>query len=110
MINEFGIEAKTLYTLDDVLRSGGVDDSLPGEPPFTRGIHPEMYRRRPWTMRQYTGFANAADTNKRFKYLIENGQTGLNVAFDSGDAVRLRIPMRWKRSARSAASAWRSIR
>ncbi len=82
VINESGIEVKTVYTLDDVVRSGGVDLSPPGEPPFTRGIHPEMYRRRPWTMRQYTGFANAADTNKRFKYLIENGQTGLNVAFD----------------------------
>jgi methylmalonyl-CoA mutase, N-terminal domain len=82
VINESGIEVKTVYTLDDVVRSGGVDLSPPGEPPFTRGIHPEMYRRQPWTMRQYTGFADAADTNKRFKYLIENGQTGLNVAFD----------------------------
>jgi methylmalonyl-CoA mutase, N-terminal domain len=82
ILNESGIEVKTVYTLDDVIRSGGIDQSPPGEPPFTRGIHPEMYRRRPWTMRQYTGFSNAADTNKRFKYLIENGQTGLNVAFD----------------------------
>jgi methylmalonyl-CoA mutase N-terminal domain/subunit len=55
---------------------------VPGQYPFTRGIHSEMYRERPWTMRQYTGFANAEDTNKRFHYLIENGQTGLNVAFD----------------------------
>ncbi len=54
----------------------------PGEYPFTRGIHPLMYRKQPWTMRQYTGFGNAADTNTRFKYLIANGQTGLNVAFD----------------------------
>ena len=53
-----------------------------GEYPFTRGIHPLMYRKQPWTMRQYTGFGNAADTNARFKYLIANGQTGLNVAFD----------------------------
>jgi len=82
VVNESGIEVKPLYTADDVLQSGGIDPSPPGEPPFTRGIHPEMYRRRPWTMRQYTGFANAADTNERFKYLIENGQTGLNVAFD----------------------------
>ena len=82
VINESGIEVKPLYTAEDVLASGGIDQSAPGEPPFTRGIHPEMYRRRPWTMRQYTGFANAADTNERFKYLIENGQTGLNVAFD----------------------------
>ena len=71
-----------LYTAQDVLASGELDASPPGEPPFTRGIHPLMYRTRPWTMRQYTGFANAADTNQRFKYLIDNGQTGLNVAFD----------------------------
>lgn len=54
----------------------------PGSYPFTRGIHPLMYRKQPFTMRQYTGFGNAADTNRRFKFLIENGQTGLNVAFD----------------------------
>ncbi len=82
VVNESGIEIKTAYTRDDVIASGGIDDSLPGEAPFTRGIHSEMYRRRPWTMRQYTGFANAADTNERFRYLIANGQTGLNVAFD----------------------------
>ena len=82
VVNESGIEIKTLYTAEDVKRSGVVDRSLPGEPPFTRGIHAEMYRKRPWTMRQYTGFANAADTNERFHYLIKNGQTGLNVAFD----------------------------
>lgn len=82
VINESGIEIKSVYTAEDVERTGGVDRSLPGEPPFTRGIHAEMYRKRPWTMRQYTGFANAADTNERFQYLIKNGQTGLNVAFD----------------------------
>lgn len=82
VINESGIEIKPLYTAEDVVASGGIDASKPGEAPFTRGIHPLMYRHRPWTMRQYTGFANAADTNARFKYLIANGQTGLNVAFD----------------------------
>jgi methylmalonyl-CoA mutase N-terminal domain/subunit len=82
VINESGIEIKSLYTAADVEASGGIDESRSGEPPFTRGIHEEMYRRRPWTMRQYTGFANAAETNERFKYLIANGQTGLNVAFD----------------------------
>jgi len=82
VINESGIEIKTVYTEEDVAASGGVDRSMPGEAPFTRGIHEEMYRRRPFTMRQYTGFSNAADTNERFKYLIENGQTGLNVALD----------------------------
>jgi methylmalonyl-CoA mutase N-terminal domain/subunit len=83
VINESGIDIKVLYTPADVAASGGADMiGLPGEYPFTRGIHPVMYRQRPWTMRQYTGFANAAETNKRFHYLIENGQTGLNVAFD----------------------------
>jgi methylmalonyl-CoA mutase N-terminal domain/subunit len=83
VINESGIEVKTLYTAADVEASGGIEMvGNPGEYPFTRGIHPEMYRKRPWTMRQYTGFANAKKTNERFKYLIANGQTGLNVAFD----------------------------
>ena len=54
----------------------------PGEFPFTRGIHPHMYRERPWTMRQYSGFGTAAETHERFLYLIKHGQTGLNVAFD----------------------------
>ncbi|MEE8184314.1 MAG: methylmalonyl-CoA mutase family protein, partial [Acidobacteriota bacterium] len=55
---------------------------LPGEPPFTRGIHKTMYRGRPWTMRQFSGFGSAADTNRRYHYLLESGQTGLSVAFD----------------------------
>ncbi len=54
----------------------------PGEFPFTRGIYPDMYRARLWTMRQYTGFATARETNQRFRYLLEQGQTGLSVAFD----------------------------
>ncbi len=83
VINESGIEINTVYTAADVDDSGGLEMlGNPGEYPFTRGIHPEMYRKRPWTMRQYTGFSNPEETNKRFKYLIENGQTGLNVAFD----------------------------
>ena len=53
----------------------------PGEPPYTRGIYPTMYRERLWTMRQFSGFGTAEDTNKRFHYLLENGQTGLSVAF-----------------------------
>ncbi len=56
--------------------------SLPGEYPYTRGIHPTMYRGRFWTMRQYAGYATAEESNRRFRYLIENGQTGLSVAFD----------------------------
>ncbi len=55
---------------------------MPGEPPFTRGIHPTMYRGRLWTMRQFAGFGTAEDTNRRFRYLLEHGQTGLSVAFD----------------------------
>ena len=83
VVNESGIEIQPLYGPKDVDRTGGVDMvGAPGEYPFTRGIHPLMYRKQPFTMRQYTGFANAADTNKRFHYLIANGQTGLNVAFD----------------------------
>jgi methylmalonyl-CoA mutase N-terminal domain/subunit len=83
IFNESGIEIKKTYTAEDLEASGGVDMvGLPGEYPFTRGIHKEMYRKRPWTMRQYTGFGNPEDTNERFKFLIENGQTGLNVAFD----------------------------
>jgi methylmalonyl-CoA mutase, N-terminal domain len=58
------------------------DLGLPGSYPFTRGVQPTMYRGRFWTMRQYAGFGSAAETNKRFKYLIEQGQTGLSVAFD----------------------------
>ncbi|MCL4758162.1 MAG: methylmalonyl-CoA mutase [Rhodocyclaceae bacterium] len=81
--NESGIEVKPLYTAVDVEKSGGLSMlGQPGEYPFTRGIHRLMYRKQPWTMRQYAGFGNPADTNKRFKYLIANGQTGLNVAFD----------------------------
>jgi len=81
--NESGIEIAPLYTAEDVARTGGTAMvGLPGEYPFTRGIHPLMYRKQPWTMRQYTGFGKSSETNKRFHYLIANGQTGLNVAFD----------------------------
>jgi methylmalonyl-CoA mutase N-terminal domain/subunit len=77
------IEIEPLYTRDDL---AGWDPEAqlgnPGEYPFTRGVQPSMYRGRLWTMRQYAGFANAAETNKRFKYLLEHGQTGLSVAFD----------------------------
>ena len=83
VVNESGIEIKQIYGPQDVENSGGTEFvGEPGTFPFTRGIHKEMYRRKPWTMRQYAGFGNPVDTNKRFKYLIENGQTGLNVAFD----------------------------
>jgi len=58
------------------------DLGFPGEPPFTRGIYPTMYRGRTWTMRQYAGFGTAEETNQRYRYLIDQGQTGLSVAFD----------------------------
>jgi methylmalonyl-CoA mutase N-terminal domain/subunit len=81
--NESGIEIRPLYTAADVESSGGLAMlGEPGQYPFTRGIHPLMYRKQPWTMRQYAGFGNPEETNRRFKYLIANGQTGLNVAFD----------------------------
>src|SRR5437762_13407887 len=54
----------------------------PGEFPFTRGIHPEMYRSKLWTMRQYAGFGSAEESNRRYRYLISQGTTGLSVAFD----------------------------
>ena len=64
----------------EVPKIAGPDDS--GKPPYTRGIHGEMYRSRLWTMRQYAGFSSAEDTNERFKLLLERGQKGLSVAFD----------------------------
>ncbi|MCC6753732.1 MAG: methylmalonyl-CoA mutase [Saprospiraceae bacterium] len=80
---ESGIEVKTLYTREDALAGNPqLDAELPGQFPFTRGIHPLMYRKRPFTMRQYAGFASPEETNERFHFLIRNGQTGLNVAFD----------------------------
>ena len=74
-----GIEVKPVYTEEDV---GGLDLEAPGEFPFTRGPYPDMYRGRPWTIRQYAGFASAEETNARFRYLLERGQHGLSVAFD----------------------------
>jgi len=86
---ESGLEVKPVYTADDVEASGGWDRSLPGEYPFTRGIHDLMYRQRPFTMRQYAGFGDPEQTRERFGYLIERGQTGLNVAFDLPTQVGL---------------------
>ena len=77
-----GVPIKPLYTPEDV--EGDFDEKIgyPGEYPYTRGVYPNMYRGRLWTIRQFAGYGSAEDTNKRFKYLIENGQTGLSVAFD----------------------------
>src|SRR5690349_3748462 len=77
-----GIEVKQLYTDGDV--ASGLAERLgePGHYPFTRGIREDMYRGRTWTMRQYAGYATAAETNARFRYLLEHGSTGLSMAFD----------------------------
>jgi methylmalonyl-CoA mutase N-terminal domain/subunit len=77
-----GIEINRLYEEDDI--APGLPERLgePGEYPFTRGIHPGMYRDRLWTMRQYAGYATAEETNRRYRYLIEHGSTGLSMAFD----------------------------
>ena len=65
-----------------VFDPSGSDPGLPGEPPYTRGVQPTMYRGRVWTMRQYAGFGTAEETNARYRYLLQHGQTGLSVAFD----------------------------
>jgi len=72
-----------LYTPEDLADQSYAEDvGFPGEPPFTRGVYPTMYRGRTWTMRQFAGFGTAEETNERFHYLIEEGQTGLSTAFD----------------------------
>jgi methylmalonyl-CoA mutase N-terminal domain/subunit len=78
-----GLSVERVYTNDDGKQwSPEKDLGEPGAFPYTRGIHPTMYRGRPWTMRQFAGFGSAEDTNQRFKYLLQHGQTGLSVAFD----------------------------
>lgn len=78
-----GIPVERVYTPSSVSGCDYTEDlGLPGEYPFTRGVQPTMYRGRLWTMRQYAGFASAEESNKRYKYLLEQGQTGLSVAFD----------------------------
>jgi methylmalonyl-CoA mutase, N-terminal domain len=78
-----GMEIKPLYTPED-LEGTDLEESpgYPGEYPFGRGIQPTMYRGRLWTMRQYSGFASAEESNRRYRYLLEQGQTGLSIAFD----------------------------
>ncbi|OVE85427.1 acyl-CoA mutase large subunit family protein [Natronolimnobius baerhuensis] len=76
-------EVERLYTPDDIADLEYDEDlGFPGEPPYTRGPYPTMYRGRTWTMRQFAGFGTAEETNERFQYLIEEGQTGLSTAFD----------------------------
>ncbi len=82
-VTDSGIEIRPLYRPSDTPDlDPGRDLGEPGEPPFTRGVHPTMYRGRLWTMRQYAGMATAEETNRRFRYLLDRGQTGLSVAFD----------------------------
>jgi methylmalonyl-CoA mutase N-terminal domain/subunit len=80
-----GAPIRELYTLEDLPAGvGGPQDPIgrPGEYPFTRGVYPTMYRGRLWTMRQFAGFGTSEETNERFRYLLEHGQTGLSTAFD----------------------------
>lgn len=78
----YGAPLPPAYGDDDAYRESVERLGVPGEPPFTRGVQPTMYRGRLWTMRQYVGFGTAAETNKRFRLLLDAGQTGLSVAFD----------------------------
>jgi methylmalonyl-CoA mutase N-terminal domain/subunit len=82
VFTDSGIEIEALYDEDDV--APGLPERLgePGDYPYTRGIHERMYRDRLWTMRQYAGYATAEETNRRYRYLIEHGSTGLSMAFD----------------------------
>src|SRR5580704_18382157 len=80
-----GVPIAPLYTGQDLNRLGVTESEtvgVPGQYPFTRGIHKEMYRGRLWTMRQFAGFGTARQTNERFRFLLEKGQTGLSTAFD----------------------------
>ena len=80
-----GLLIEALYAPEDLGDRGfdyAEDIGFPGEFPYTRGVQPSAYRGRVWTMRQYSGYATAEDTNRRFRYLLEQGQTGLSVAFD----------------------------
>ena len=105
-----GLELKSTYTPEDLAdwdydREAG----YPGQYPYTRGVYPTLYRSRLWTMRQYAGFGAAAESNARFRYLLERGQTGLSVAFD------LPTQIGWTRTilfpvAKWAAWAWPLIR
>ena len=78
-----GMPIKRLYTPEDSANLDFMRDlGFPGEYPYTRGVQPTMYRAKPWTMRMFAGFGTAEETNARFKYLLEQGQTGLSIAFD----------------------------
>src|SRR5215212_6660041 len=76
------IPVKRVFTNEDLKNYNDLIEEEPGRYPFTRGLYPDMYRERFWTMRQYSGFGSAEETNKRFKFLLDHGQTGLSLAFD----------------------------
>src|SRR5436309_1054441 len=77
-----GEPIEALYTENELPSDPDAAIGLPGQYPFTRGVYPSMYRSRLWTMRQFAGFGTAEETNERFRYLLEHGQTGLSTAFD----------------------------
>lgn len=82
-LTDSGIEIKTVYTSSDLSSvNGQLSTELPGDFPYTRGVQPDMYRGRLWTMRQYAGFSTAEESNKRYHYLLSHGVNGLSVAFD----------------------------
>ena len=100
---------RPLYTEDDLADWDPERDlGFPGEHPYTRGVYPSMYRGRLWTMRQFAGFGTAEETNERFRYLLDHGQTGLSTAFDMPtlmglDSDHARIARRGR-----ASRGWRS--
>ena len=82
-VNRSQMEIKTIYTPLDVAHQDYLGDlGFPGSPPMTRGVYPNMYRGKVWTMRLFSGYATPEETNRRFKYLLEHGETGLSIAFD----------------------------
>ena len=92
MVTLSGEPVRALYTEADLPDRAAI--GVPGGFPFTRGVYPSMYRGRLWTMRQFAGFGTAEETNERFRYLLEHGQTGLSTAFDMPTLMgsRLRLP------------------
>ena len=86
------IEIDPIYTPEDVANQDYDRDlGFPGSFPYTRGVQPTMYRGRIWTMRQYSGFASAEETNRRYRYLLEQGQTGLSMGLRPAHSDRLRF-------------------
>src|SRR5439155_23638631 len=77
-----GLPVDPIYDETDTTSRGGERSGYPGEFPFTRGVQATMYRGRYWTMRQYAGYASADESNRRYHYLLAQGQTGISVAFD----------------------------